>query len=87
MAVPSPGYTAFLELLPNEDARIRDRVWDALFPDGTVSLRDPVDFEYRVSYFYYYCRPLSGFETLSPFLDHPPFDAPTLEFLSKSSPY
>ena len=53
MAAPSQGYNDFIHSLPNEDARLRDRVWDRLFPAGTVSLRNPVQFEYRVS-----CHPL-----------------------------
>ena len=48
MAAPSPGYLEFLGSLPNEDARLRDRVWDRLFPGGTVSLRSPTQFEYKV---------------------------------------
>ena len=50
MAAPGPSYSAFLSFLPAGEARLRDKVWDALFPTGTVSLRSPADFEFRVSF-------------------------------------
>ena len=49
MAVPSPGYHEFMALIPDGPGRLRDRLWDVLFPSGTVSLRQPLVFEFKVS--------------------------------------
>ena len=50
MAVPSSGYHEFMELIPPGEGRLRDRLWDVLFPSGTVTLREPTEFEFKVSF-------------------------------------
>ena len=56
MAVPSPGFHEFMELIPPGPGRLRDRVWDTLFPGGTVSLRCPHEFEFKVSLYFLISR-------------------------------
>ena len=54
MAVPSAGYHEFMQLIPPGQGRLRDRLWDVLFPSGTVTLREPTEFEFKVNYILIY---------------------------------